>query len=133
MGKRFRILIGKVGLDGHDVGARVVAMALADAGMEVIYTGVRQTPEQIALTAIQEGVDLIGISILSGSHLTLFPAIVQSLRENDAMDIPFIAGGIIPVEDIQALKEMGVKEVFLPETPTSDIVDFIKNLLENSA
>lgn len=133
MGKRFRILIGKVGLDGHDVGARVVAMALADAGMEVIYTGVRQTPEQIAFTAIQEGVDLIGISILSGSHLTLFPAIVQSLRENDAMDIPFIAGGIIPVEDIQALKEMGVKEVFLPETPTSDIVDFIKNLLENSA
>jgi len=108
-------------------------MALADAGMEVIYTGVRQTPEQIAFTAIQEGVDLIGISILSGSHLTLFPAIVQSLRENDAMDIPFIAGGIIPVEDIQALKEMGVKEVFLPETPTSDIVDFIKNLLENSA
>ena len=133
MDKRYRILIGKVGLDGHDVGARVVAMALADAGMEVIYTGVRQTPEQIVHSAIQEDVDLIGISILSGSHMTLFPAIIQMLQENDAMDIPFIAGGIIPAEDIQALKEMGVKEVFLPETPTSDIIDFIKNLLATSA
>ncbi len=133
MDKRIRILIGKVGLDGHDVGARVVAIALADAGMEVIYTGVRQTPEQIAVTAIQEGVDLIGISILSGSHMTLFPAIIQSLRENDAMDIPFIAGGIIPAEDIQALKEMGVKEIFLPETLTSDIVDFVRTLLDASA
>jgi len=131
--KRFRILIGKVGLDGHDVGARVVAMALADAGMEVIYTGVRQSPEQIAYTAIQEGVDLIGISILSGSHMTLFPAIIESLRENDASDIPLIAGGIIPAEDIKVLKEMGVKEVFLPETLTSDIIDSIRTLLETSA
>jgi len=131
--KRYRILIGKVGLDGHDVGARVVAMALADAGMEVIYTGVRQTPEQIVHSAIQEDVDLIGISILSGSHMTLFPAIIQALQANNAMDIPFIAGGIIPAEDIQVLKEMGIKEVFLPETSTSDIIDFIKNLLQESA
>lgn len=133
MDKRNRILIGKVGLDGHDVGARVVAMALADAGMEVIYTGIRQTPEQIAYTAIQENVDLIGISILSGSHMTLFPAIIESLREHDASDIPFIAGGIIPAEDIKALKEMGIKEVFLPETPTSDIVGYIRTFLETSA
>lgn len=129
MEKRIRILIGKVGLDGHEVGARVVAMALADAGMEVIYTGVRQTPEQIAYTAIQEGVDLIGISILSGSHMTLFPAIIKSLKDNDADDIPLIAGGIIPTEDIPSLKQMGVKAVFLPETSTADIVDFVKNLL----
>ena len=133
MDKRTRILIGKVGLDGHDVGARVVAMALADAGMEVIYTGVRQTPEQIAHAAIQEGVDLIGISILSGSHMTLFPAIMKALKENDADDIPLVAGGIIPTEDIQTLKEMGVKEVFLPETSTSDIIDFIRSLLESNA
>jgi len=126
---KIRVLIGKVGLDGHDVGARVVAMAMADAGMEVIYTGVRQTPEQIVSAAIQEGVDLIGISILSGSHMTLFPAILQSLREHQAMDIPLIAGGIIPAEDIAGLKEMGVKEVFLPETPTSEIIDFVKKLL----
>lgn len=133
MDKRFRVLIGKVGLDGHDVGARVVAMALADAGMEVVYSGVRQTPEQIANTAIQEGVNLIGISILSGSHMTLFPAIMESLKENDAGDIPLIAGGIIPTEDIQPLKEMGIKEVFLPETPMADIVDFIRTLLETAA
>ena len=122
-------MIGKVGLDGHEVGARVVAKALADAGMEVIYTGLRQTPEMIVKAAIEEGVDLIGISILSGSHMTFFPEIIKLLDHHKANDIHFIAGGIIPAEDIQALKEMGVKEIFPPETPTSDIVDFVKNLV----
>jgi len=122
-------LIGKVGLDGHEVGARVVAKALADAGMEVIYTGLRQTPEMIVKAAIEEGVDLIGISILSGSHMTFFPEIIKLLDHHKANDIHFIAGGIIPAEDIQALKEMGVKEIFPPETPTSDIVDFVKSLV----
>jgi len=129
MKRKLRVLIGKVGLDGHEVGARVVAKALADAGMEVIYTGLRQTPEMIVKAAIEEGVDLIGISILSGSHMTFFPEIIKLLDHHKANDIHFIAGGIIPAEDIQALKEMGVKEIFPPETPTSDIVDFVKNLV----
>jgi methylmalonyl-CoA mutase C-terminal domain/subunit len=127
--RRLRILIGKVGLDGHEVGARVVAKALADAGMEVIYAGLRQTPEMIVRTAIEEGVDLIGISILSGSHMTFFPEILRLLKRYDASDIHFIAGGIIPAEDVQALKAIGVKEIFPPETPTSAIVDFVKALL----
>jgi len=129
MKRKLRVLIGKVGLDGHEVGARVVAKALADAGMEVIYTGLRQTPEMIVKAAIEEGVDLIGISILSGSHMTFFPEIIKLLDHHKANDIHFIAGGIIPAEDIQALKEMGVKEIFPPETPTSDIVDFVKSLV----
>ena len=130
MTRRARILIGKVGLDGHDVGARVVARSLADAGMEVIYVGLRQTPEQIVRTAVEEGVDLIGISILSGSHMTFFPETVRLLKRYQADHIPFIAGGIIPVEDIPVLKKMGVKEIFLPETPTSEIVNFVRQLLE---
>jgi len=125
-----RILIGKIGLDGHDVGARVVAKALADAGMEVIYTGLRQTPEQIVSAAIEEGIDVIGISILSGAHMTFFPEIIALLKQHDAEDIPFIAGGIIPAEDIPLLKEMGVREIFPPETLTSDIVRFVKSLVE---
>jgi methylmalonyl-CoA mutase C-terminal domain/subunit len=129
MRRKPRILIGKVGLDGHEVGARVVAKALADAGMEVIYTGLRQTPEMIVRTAIEEGVDLIGISILSGSHMTFFPEILRLLKAYQAEDIPFIAGGIIPAEDVERLKEMGVKEIFPPETPTSEIVRFVKGLL----
>jgi len=129
MKRKLRILIGKVGLDGHEVGARVVAKALADAGMEVIYTGLRQTPEMIVRTAIEEGVDLIGISILSGSHMTFFPEILRLLGHYKASDIHFIGGGIIPVEDVQSLKEMGVKEIFPPETPTSVIVKFVKELL----
>ncbi len=129
MNRKARILVGKVGLDGHEVGARVVAKALADAGMEVIYTGLRQTPEMIVRTAIEEGVDLIGISILSGSHMTFFPEILRLLKHYDAKDIHFIAGGIIPAEDVQSLKEMGVKEIFPPETPTSVIVNFVKELL----
>ena len=129
MQRKARILIGKVGLDGHEVGARVVAKALADAGMEVIYTGLRQTPEMIVKAAIEEGVDLIGISILSGSHMTFLPEIIRLLNQYKVNDIAFIAGGIIPAEDIHELKQMGLKEIFLPETPTSEIVNFIKNLI----
>ena len=130
--KRARVLIGKVGLDGHDVGARVVARALADAGMEVIYVGLRQTPAQIVQTAIEEAVDLIGISILSGSHMTFLPDIITLLKRHHADQIPCIAGGIIPSEDIPILKQMGVKEIFLPETPTSAVVRFVQNLIEDS-
>lgn len=132
MKRKIRVLIGKVGLDGHEVGARVVAKVLADAGMEVIYAGLRQTPEMIVRAAIEEGVDLIGISILSGSHMTFFPEIIRLLNHYKANDIHFIAGGIIPAEDIPVLKEMGVKEIFPPETPTSEIVDFVKNLMERN-
>ena len=128
MARKTRVLIGKVGLDGHDVGARVISRALADAGMEVIYTGLRQKPEQIVSTAIEESVDVIGISILSNSHMALFQDIICLLNERNASDIPFIAGGIIPVEDIPILKKMGVKEIFPPETPTYEVVDFIKKI-----
>jgi methylmalonyl-CoA mutase C-terminal domain/subunit len=130
VGRKPRVLIGKVGLDGHEVGARVVAKALADAGMEVIYTGLRQTPEMIVKAAIEEGVDLIGISILSGSHMTFFPEIIRLLDLHKVSDIPFIAGGIVPAEDVPVLKQLGLKEIFPPETPTSEIVDFVKNLVE---
>jgi|TARA_B100002003_G_scaffold229318_1_gene238512 methylmalonyl-CoA mutase C-terminal domain/subunit len=128
MEKKTRVLVGKVGLDGHDVGARVVAKTLADAGMEVIYTGLRQTPEMIVKTAVEEDVDVIGISSLSGSHISLLPEIIQLMNNYDIADIPFIVGGIIPAEDIPVLKQMGVKEVFPPETPTLEIVDYIKGL-----
>ncbi len=130
MHKKIRVLIGKVGLDGHDVGARVVAKTLADAGMEVIYTGLRQTPEMIVKTAVEEDVDVIGISSLSGSHITLFPEIIQLMNHYKIRHIPFVAGGIIPAEDIPVLKQMGVKEVFPPETPTAKIVDFVKGLFK---
>lgn len=132
MKRRPRILIGKVGLDGHDVGARVVAKSLADAGMEVIYTGLRQTPEMLVKAAIEEGVDVIGISSLSGSHMTFFPEIMRLLNHYNAKDIHFVAGGIIPAEDIPVLKRMGIREIFPPETPTLEIVDFIRNLIEKN-
>ncbi|MFH1124906.1 MAG: cobalamin B12-binding domain-containing protein [Pseudomonadota bacterium] len=128
--RKYRILIGKVGLDGHDVGARIVAKSLADAGMEVIYTGLRQTPEMIVTAAVEEAVDLIGISILSGSHMTLLPDILAALRLHQANDIPLIAGGIIPVEDIPALKRMGVRGIFPPDTPTAEIVRCVKQLID---
>jgi methylmalonyl-CoA mutase C-terminal domain/subunit len=128
MGKKIRVLIGKVGLDGHDVGAKVVAKALADAGMEVIYTGIRQTPAMIVNTALQESVDLIGISILSGSHLFLSGEIIRNLKEKH-LTIPLIVGGVIPSEDISLLKEMGVAEVFLPETSISEIINSINEIL----
>jgi methylmalonyl-CoA mutase C-terminal domain/subunit len=129
MERKIRVLVGKVGLDGHDVGARVVARALADAGMEVIYTGLRQTPEMIVRTAVDEDVDVIGISILSGSHIGLFPEILRLMNQYHIAEVPFITGGIIPAEDVPVLKQMGVRGVFPPETPTSEIADFVRKLL----
>jgi methylmalonyl-CoA mutase, C-terminal domain len=124
--RRIRVLIGKVGLDGHDVGARVVSKALADEGMEVIYTGIRQTAEQIVNAAIEEGVDLIGISILSGSHMVFLPEIIKLLDDHKANDIHLIAGGTIPIEDCKILKNLGVKEVFPSESRIDDILKYIK-------
>jgi methylmalonyl-CoA mutase C-terminal domain/subunit len=126
MARRIRVLIAKPGLDGHDRGARVIAHALRDAGMEVIYTGIRQTPEQIANAAIQEGVDLIGLSCLSGAHDHLFKRVIQILKEKGAEDIPVIGGGIIPVDDIPGLKGAGIREIFQPGTSTEAIIRFIK-------
>lgn len=125
--KKIRVLIAKPGLDGHDRGAKVIARALRDSGMEVIYTGLRQTPEQIVEAAIQEDVNVIGLSILSGAHNFLFPKVIQLLKEKNADDILVIGGGVIPDEDIPGLKEAGIAEVFTPGTPTSKIIDFIKS------
>jgi methylmalonyl-CoA mutase, C-terminal domain len=126
MSRKIRILIAKPGLDGHDRGAKVIARALRDAGMEVIYTGIRQTPEQIANTAIQEGVDMVGLSCLSGAHVTLFPKVVEILKQKGAGDIHIFGGGIIPVADIPALKEAGVHEIFQPGTSTQEIIKYIE-------
>ena len=125
--RKIRVLIAKPGLDGHDRGAIVVAHAMRDAGMEVIYTGIRQTPEQIASAAIQEDADAVGLSCLSGAHNRLFPRVVELLKERDAADIIVFAGGIIPEEDIPALKRAGIAEIFGPGTSTKDIVDFVKS------
>jgi methylmalonyl-CoA mutase C-terminal domain/subunit len=122
---RIRVLLAKPGLDGHDRGAKVVARALRDAGMEVIYTGIRQTPDMIVEAAIQEDVDVVGLSILSGAHLELFPPIMEGLREKGRKDALVIAGGIVPEDDISALQKMGVKAVFGPGTSTEDIINFI--------
>ena len=126
MAKKIRILIAKPSLDGHDRGAKVVARALRDAGMEVIYTGLRQTPEDIVEAAIQEDVDAIGLSCLSGAHMTLFPEVVKLLKKRGAGDIVIAGGGIIPEEDVQRLKKAGIKEVFGPGTPLRDIVQFFE-------
>jgi len=123
---RIRVLLAKPGLDGHDRGAKVIARALRDAGMEVIYTGIRQTPEMIVETAIQEDVDVIGLSILSGAHLELFPPIIDGLTRKGREDVLVIAGGIVPEDDIPALQQMGVKAVFGPGTSTQDIIGFIQ-------
>jgi methylmalonyl-CoA mutase C-terminal domain/subunit len=123
--RKIRVLVAKPGLDGHDRGAKVIARALRDAGMEVIYTGLRQTPEMIASAALQEDVDAVGISILSGAHNTLCPRIVNLLRENGMDDTLVLVGGIVPQEDIVTLKANGVSEVFLPGTSTEDIVKYI--------
>jgi len=125
-GKKIRVLIAKPGLDGHDRGAKVVARALRDAGMEVIYAGLRQTPEQIVETAIQEDVDVIGLSILSGAHTHLFPKVMELLKENNIEDIVVMGGGVIPEEDIPELKKIGIAEIFTPGTDTRDIIRFIK-------
>jgi methylmalonyl-CoA mutase, C-terminal domain len=124
--RKLRILVGKPGLDGHDRGAKVVARAFRDAGLEVIYTGLHQTPEQIVSAAIQEDVDCIGLSILSGAHNTLLPRVCQLLREKNASDIAVFCGGVIPEDDIPGLKEAGLKEVFTPGTSTEDIVAWVK-------
>ena len=124
--RKIRVLIDKPGLDGHDRGAKVIARALRDAGMEVIYTGLRQTPEQIVSAAVQEDVDAIGLSILSGAHNVLFPEIMRLLAEQDAQEIIVFAGGIIPEQDIAKLKAMGIREIFLPGTPTSAAVNAIR-------
>ncbi len=123
---RIRVLIAKPGLDGHDRGAKVLARAMRDAGFEVIYSGLRQTPEQIVSAAVQEDVDVIGLSILSGAHNHLFPRILELLEEADAEDILVIAGGVIPEEDIAGLEDLGVSRVFTPGTSTSDAIDFIR-------
>jgi methylmalonyl-CoA mutase C-terminal domain/subunit len=129
--RRIRVLIAKPGLDGHDRGAKVVARALRDAGMEVIYTGLRQTPEQIVAAAIQEDVDAIGLSILSGAHNVLFPEILRLLKEEGATDIPVFAGGIIPEQDVEKLKKMGIRDIFLPGTPTSTAVSAIREAVRH--
>jgi methylmalonyl-CoA mutase C-terminal domain/subunit len=123
---KIRVVIAKPGLDGHDRGAKIIARALRDAGMEVIYTGLHQTPEQIVETAIQEDADAVGVSILSGAHMTLVPRILDGLRENGAEDVLVVLGGTIPNEDAEELKRQGVAAVFTPGAPTSEIVDFLK-------
>ena len=124
-----RVLVAKPGLDGHDRGAKVVARALRDAGMEVIYTGIRQTPEMIVEAAVQEDVNVVGLCILSGAHLELFPPIVEGLKEKGMADVLVVAGGIIPGEDVSTLQQMGIKAIFGPGTPTNDIAEFIKKEL----
>jgi methylmalonyl-CoA mutase C-terminal domain/subunit len=132
--RKIRVLIAKPGLDGHDRGAKVICRSLRDAGFEVIYTGLRRTPEEIVHSAIQEDVDLIGLSILSGAHNVLFPKIMNLLKEKGADDIAVIAGGIIPDKDIRFLKKIGIAEVFLPGSSTQDIVDWVdKNLKRNAS
>jgi methylmalonyl-CoA mutase C-terminal domain/subunit len=124
--RKIRVVVAKPGLDGHDRGAKIIARALRDAGMEVVYTGLHQTPEQIVETALQEDADAIGLSILSGAHMTLVPRIIELLSEQDAGDIVTVVGGTIPNQDIPELKELGVAEVFTPGAPTQAIIDFIR-------
>jgi methylmalonyl-CoA mutase C-terminal domain/subunit len=124
--RKIRVVIAKPGLDGHDRGAKIIARALRDAGMEVVYTGLHQTPEQIVETAIQEDADAVGVSILSGAHMTLVPRIIDGLRANEAEDVLVVVGGTIPPEDAEELKALGVAEVFGPGAATSEIVDFLR-------
>ena len=124
--KKIRVVVAKPGLDGHDRGAKIIARALRDAGMEVIYTGLHQTPEQIVETVLQEDADAVGLSILSGAHMTLVPRVVELLKEQQAGDVVVTVGGTIPADDIPELKQLGVAEVFTPGAPTQDIVDFIR-------
>jgi len=126
MAHKIRVLIAKPGLDGHDRGAKVVARALRDAGMEVIYTGIRQTPEQIVNAAIQEGVDVVGLSSLSGGHNHLFPKVARILKEKGADDVLVVGGGIIPVDDIPILKQAGIREIFQPGASTQDIIKYLQ-------
>lgn len=131
--KKRRILIGKPGLDGHDRGAKCIARALRDAGYEVVYTGIRRTSEEIAAAAVQEDVDAVGLSSLSGAHLVLFPEVVEHLQKYNAQDLPVIGGGIIPEEDMPTLKEQGVKKVFTPGTPMQDIINTFDEICETGS
>lgn len=125
--RKLRILVAKPGLDGHDRGAKVVARALADAGYEVVYTGLHQTPEMIAAAAVQEAVDAVGLSIMSGAHLTLFPAVIDALKQRNAADVVVFGGGIVPKEDMQQLTDMGVARIFTPGASTQEIIDWVEN------
>jgi len=125
-GKKIRVVVAKPGLDGHDRGAKIIARALRDAGMEVIYTGLHQTPEQIVETVLQEDADAVGLSILSGAHMTLVPRIAGLLKDQGAEDVVLVVGGTIPADDVEELKGLGVTEVFTPGSPVQDIIDFIK-------
>ena len=125
--RKIRILVGKPGLDGHDRGARIIARAFRDAGFEVVYTGLHQTPDQIVQAAIQEDVDLIGLSSLAGAHNYLFPQVLELLKDKGAEDIALIGGGIFPEEDIQSLKQLGVKEIFTPGSPLESITEWVRN------
>jgi methylmalonyl-CoA mutase C-terminal domain/subunit len=131
-GRPLRILVAKVGLDGHDRGAKVIATALRDAGMEVIYTGLRQTAEMVVETALQEDVDAIGVSILSGAHNTVFPKIIELMKEYEMNDVLLTGGGIIPEDDMVKLKNMGVGQLFPPGTPTNEIADYIRNWVKEN-
>ncbi len=131
--KVLRILVAKVGLDGHDRGAKIIARALRDAGFEVIYTGLHQTPEMIAETAVQEDVDAVGLSILSGAHLTLFPAVLNALKERGADDVAVFGGGIVPQDDILVLKQAGVREIFTPGVSTQAIAEWIRKNIQPRA
>ena len=124
-----RVLIAKVGLDGHDRGVKIVARCLRDAGMDVIYTGLHRTPEQVVLAAVQEDVDILGVSILSGAHMTIFPKVLGLLEEQQATDIMVVAGGVMPDEDVEALRELGVKEILLQDTPPDSIVQSMRRLV----
>lgn len=130
MDRPIRVLVAKPGLDGHDRGAKVIARSLRDAGMEVIYTGLRQTPEQIVSAAVQEDVDVVAMSILSGAHNHLFPRVVSLLKDEGADDVLILGGGVIPEDDIPALIESGIEAIFTPGTPTKDVIDFITNNLK---
>ena len=132
MNRPIRVLVAKVGLDGHDRGAKIIATALRDAGMEVIYTGLRQTPEMVVNAALQEDVDAIGVSILSGAHMTVFPKIIQLLKDKNMDDVLLTGGGIIPEDDMESLNTMGVGKLFAPGTPTSEIADYIKGWVKKN-
>jgi len=129
-GRKYKVLVAKLGIDGHDRGAKVIARALRDAGFEVIYTGIRQSPEQVVYAAIQEDVDVIGVSILSGAHMHHMKKLMEKLREAGADDIPVVLGGTIPVIDVEPLKKMGIREVFLPGTSLREIVEKVRKLAE---
>jgi methylmalonyl-CoA mutase C-terminal domain/subunit len=131
--RKIRVVVAKPGLDGHDRGAKIIARALRDAGMEVIYTGLHQTPEQIAETVLQEDADAVGLSILSGAHMTLVPRVVDLLKEQGAEDVVVTVGGTIPAEDIPELKKLGVAEIFTPGAPTQEIIDFISGAVGSRA